>query len=397
MKKTGDSLSILGFGCMRLPRKGVGIDEERAIKQIRYAIDHGVNYIDTALLYPGSEQLLGRALKDGYREKVKLATKLFPPYIKSREDMDRVLNLQLKTLYTDHIDYYLIHNLMNVTSFKKLMELGLPEFIESAKKDGRIINIGFSSHCPVGDFKEIVNAYDWDFCQIQYNILDEKFQAGTEGLKYAASKGLGIVIMEPLRGGYLTKNIPPKVQDIWNESEVKRTPAEWALRWIWNHPEVSVVLSGMNEEAHIDENLRVADQAMQDSLTEKELALIGRVEEAYRKELKVNCTGCRYCMPCPAGVDIPGSFAAYNNSNSMMPPKVAYMVSVGGKMTGTKPAYASLCKDCGKCEKLCPQQIPIARHLKQIAKEYETIDAKVIGSIAGSAMKLMRWYTMRKV
>ncbi len=229
MEKTGDELSVLGFGCMRLPTKGMGIDEERAIRQIRYAVDHGVNYLDTALMYPGSEQLLGRALADGYREKVKLATKLPHMLIKSREDMDRMLDLQLRTLKTDHIDYYLIHSLTSCEGWRKMNDLGVAGFLDAAKANGRIVNAGFSSHCGVEAFKEIVDGYDWDFCQIQYNYLDETNQAGTEGLMYAASKGgLGVVIMEPLRGGgYLARDPPAQVRAVWDEADVKRTPAEW--------------------------------------------------------------------------------------------------------------------------------------------------------------------------
>ena len=397
MEKTGDELSVLGFGCMRLPRKGIGIDEERAIRQIRYAVDHGVNYLDTALMYPGSEQLLGRALADGYREKVKLATKLPHMLVTSREDMDRMLDLQLKTLKTDHIDYYLIHSLTSGEGWKKMKDLGVADFLDAAKADGRIVNAGFSSHCPVEAFKEIVDGYDWDFCQIQYNYLDEMNQAGTEGLRYAASKGLGVVVMEPLRGGYLARNpAPAPVQAVWDEADMKRTPAEWALRWVWNHPEVTVVLSGMNDERHIDENIRIAGEAYPNSLTENELEIVGRAAEAYRSLNRVGCTGCRYCMPCPAGVNIPGCFEAYNTDSGTLQSKVMYHLRVGGKMDGATPAYASLCRNCGKCVKICPQHLPIPQHLEEVAKEYETLGARAIGGVTVYALRLMRWNTMRK-
>ncbi|WP_214021545.1 aldo/keto reductase [Methanoculleus sp.] len=396
MKKTDDELSVLGFGCMRLPRKGMGIDEERAINQIRYAIDHGVNYVDTALMYPGSEQLLGRALADDYRKKVRLATKLPHMLVKSREDMDRMLNLQLKTLRTDHIDYYLIHSLTSGEGWGRMKGLGVAEFLDSAKADGRIVNAGFSSHSTVDDFKRIVDDYGWDFCQIQYNYLDETNQAGTEGLMYAASKGLGVVIMEPLRGGYLAKNPPAPVQAVWDEADVKRTPAEWALRWVWNHPEVTVVLSGMNDEQHIEENIRIAGEAHPNSLTEKELEIVGRAAEAYRETNRVGCTGCRYCMPCPAGVNIPGCFEAYNTDGGTLQSKVVYHLRVGGKMDGAKPAYASLCRNCGKCVKVCPQHLSIPQHLAEVAKEYETTGARLIGGVTVYALRLMRWNTMRK-
>lgn len=396
MKKTDDELSVLGFGCMRLPRKGMGIDEERAIRQIRYAIDHGVNYVDTALMYPGSEQLLGRALADDYRGKVRLATKLPHMLVKSREDMDRMLELQLKTLRTDHIDYYLIHSLTSGEGWGRMKELGVAEFLDSAKADGRIVNAGFSSHSAVDDFKRIVDDYDWDFCQIQYNYLDETNQAGTEGLMYAASKGLGVVIMEPLRGGYLARNPPAPVQAVWDEADVKRTPAEWALRWVWNHPEVTVVLSGMNDEQHIEENIKIAGEAHPNSLTEKELEIVGRAAKAYRETNRVGCTGCRYCMPCPAGVNIPGCFEAYNTDGGTLQSKVVYHLRVGGKMDGAEPGYASSCRNCGKCVKACPQHLPIPQHLAEVAKEYETAGARLIGGITVYALRLMRWNTMRK-
>ena len=308
--KTGDELSVLGFGCMRFPTKrGGGIDEGRAIRQVRYALDHGVNYVDTAPAYHlgRSESVLARALSDGYRKKVRLATKLPPWSVRSRQDMDHVLDAQLTKLQTGFIDYYLLHSLSGA-SWVEMRNLGVREFLDSAKKDGRIKNAGFSFHGDIESFKEIVNAYDWEFCQIQYNYLDEFNQAGTEGLEYAASKRLAVIIMEPLHGGNLAGPNPAEIQKIWEESPVKRSPAEWALRWVWNHPEVTTVLSGMNNELHIDENIHAADKALPNSLTVDELSTIARVGDTYRRLMKVNCTGCRYCMPCPAGVDIPGCF-----------------------------------------------------------------------------------------
>lgn len=376
MPKNGDSLSILGFGAMRLPVTPDGkIDEKRAKKQVRYAIDHGVNYIDTAWPYHmgESEPFLGRALADGYREKVKLATKLPQWMVKSREDMDRFLNAQLKKLNTEHIDYYLIHSLVG-SSWEIIRELGVEDFLDKAKADGRIINAGFSFHGAAEDFKGIVDGYEWDFCQIQYNFLDKKNQAGTEGLEYAASKGLGVIVMEPLRGGNLANKVPPAVEDIWNEAEVKRTPAEWALRWVWNHPQVTVVLSGMNEEAHVEENLKIADEALSESLSEKELQLVARVEQKYLELMIVSCTGCRYCMPCPAGVDIPGCFEVYNNlllfgNGDQM--KIMYVAKLGGILRGSDPQFASMCIECGKCVEACPQHLPIPDFLKDVVEELE--------------------------
>lgn len=402
MPSTGDKLSALGFGCMRLPRKGVGTDEERSIKQLRYAIDHGVNYLDTALLYPGSEVVVGKALKDGYREKVKLATKLPYSQVQKREDMDKLLDVQLQRLQIDHIDYYLLHNL-NFAAWNKLKAVGMVDFIEKAKAAGRIKHIGFSSHTSTPEFKKIIDDYGWEFCQIQFNILDETNQAGKEGLKYAASKGLGVIIMEPLRGGSLAKAPPKDVQAIWDEAEVKRTPVEWALRWVWNHPEVTVVLSGMNVEAHIEENLRIANEALPGSLSEKEMALIERVKAAYRKRLKVGCTGCQYCMPCPAGVNIPACFEAYNNTslgNPMMA-KVNYMVNVGGGLDGSSPkGFASQCKSCGKCVKVCTQHIDIPTQLKDVKKTLESPGSKALFFVMKPGMsvfmKVSRWRNLRK-
>lgn len=378
MPKNGDELSVLGFGCMRLPvREDGSIDEERATKQVLYAIDQGVNYVDTAWPYhmEQSEPFLGRALADGYREKVKLATKLPSWLIESREDMDKFLNTQLEKLKTDHIDYYLIHALVGEL-WDNIENLGVADFLDKAKADGRIINAGFSFHGSGEDFNRIVDAYDWDFCQIQYNFLDEKNQAGTEGLEYAASKGLGVIIMEPLRGGNLVSPVPQAVQEIWDEAPTKRTAAEWALRWVWNHPEVTVVLSGMNEETHIEENLTVADKAYPTSLTEAELQLVKKVEQKYRELMKVGCTGCRYCMPCPAGVDIPLCFETYNNlymSNNADDANFMYAARLGG-ILGGETGFASQCVKCGKCLEKCPQHLDIPTILESVVEELEGPD-----------------------
>ncbi len=373
--KTGDELSILGFGYMRLPanRSGSGIDEERAIRQLRYAIDHGVNYVDTAPAYHfgRSEQVLGRALEDGYRQKVRLATKLPPWSVRSREDMDRILNGQLGTLKTDHIDYYLLHSLTR-ESFDTLKQLGVLEFLDAARKDGRIGNAGFSSHASLPVFRYIVDSYDWTFCQIQYNYLDEKNQAGTEGLNYAHEKNLAVMVMEPLRGGNLGTPVPEEVQVIWDGAVQKRSPAAWALRWVWNHPEVTVVLSGMNDEAHIRENLTTAQDAHPGSLTEEEFLRVASVRDTYGRMMKVGCTGCGYCMPCPAGVDIPGCFSVYN-AHYLFPhdrsAKFQYFGRHGGLMGGL--SYAGLCRACGKCETACPQHLPIRDRLRDVSREME--------------------------
>jgi predicted aldo/keto reductase-like oxidoreductase len=366
---------------MRLPVRDGVIDREKAKNQILYSIDHGMNYIDTAWTYHlgENEPFLGEVLEGGYREKVKLATKLPSWLIESREDMDRILNSQLERLRTDHIDYYLVHALVGAL-WDKLEKLEVMDFLDAAKADGRIINAGFSFHGSIGDFKRIVDSYPWTFCQVQYNFLDRENQAGIEGLKYAASKGLGVIVMEPMRGGKLTRVVPPEIEETWNEAPVKRTPAEWALRWVWNHPEVTVVLSGMNEEFHIQENLRIADEAYSNSLDEKELQLVDRVEQQYRKLMNTGCTGCRYCMPCPSGVDIPVCFEIYDNfylSGNEEEGKLMYAAKSGGIIRGDIIGYASQCIQCGQCLEKCPQHLDIPLLLKTISEKFEGSDLEI--------------------
>ena len=370
MNKASSDLSILGFGCMRLPvtREG-NIDEEMATKMLRYAIDRGVNYIDTAYPYHNgeSEPFLGRALQDGYRDKVSLATKLPSWLIKSRADMDRYLDEQLKRLATDHIDFYLVHGLMK-PFWENLQSLGVTDFLDDAIADGRIKYAGFSFHDELALFKEIVAAYNWTFCQIQYNFVDEYNQAGTEGLKFAADRGLGIVIMEPLRGGMLTKDIPA-INDIWRKAQVQRSLSEWALKWVWNHPEVTVVLSGMSSFEQVVQNIAYAESGYPNSLSQAEFDLFREAEAEYKKRIAVPCTGCRYCSPCSSNVSIPECFEMYNQGCIFDAPEVAsvnYNIVLGGMLSGS-PGFASQCKECGDCEEKCPQGIPIRENLKKVA------------------------------
>jgi uncharacterized protein len=403
MNKTGDSLSVLGFGCMRLPQKkgqpGTGkIDEERASRQLQYAIDLGVNYLDTGMMYHmgRSEPFLGTFLSHGYRDKVKLATKLPPWSVRIQSDMDKILSTQLEKLKTDHIDYYLIHGVVR-ESWNKMMDLHVLEFLDAATQSGRILHAGFSFHGDRDLFKEIVDSYEWQFCQIQYNYLDEGNQAGTAGLKYAAGKGLGVIVMEPLRGGNLAKKVPG-VEKIWEESNTKRTPAEWALRWVWNHPEVTVVLSGMNDEKQIEENIRIANDAYPDSLTIKELELISRAELTYRGLMKVGCTGCRYCLPCPSGVDIPTCFEVHNSVHMFGETRFArinYLLRTGG-LTGIGRSYASLCSECGKCAKACPQHLPIPELLEDVANNLEKWWFKPAVWVFKCFFMVETWITRRK-
>jgi len=402
MKHSGDRLSVLGYGCMRLPEKGGRIDEERATRQILSAIDRGVNYIDTAMPYHlgASEPFLGRALQHGYREKVKLATKMPHYHVHTREDMDRFLSLQLDNLKTDHVDYYLIHNLQ-ASSWKKLKELDVAEFINAAMRDGRIRNIGFSYHGGKPDFRAIVDDFAWQFCQLQINYLDRENQAGLEGMGYAASKGMGIIAMEPLRGGALARNTSPRLQAIWDEASRRRSPAEWALRWVWNLPEVTLALSGMNEETHIEENLRIAEDALPDSLTGQEIEIIDRVAVAYRQSLKVGCTGCRYCMPCPSGVQIPACFEPYNDAflggpRGVGTPRLRYITGVGGYFTGSAPGFASQCSQCNRCVSACPQHLAIPTHLKEVAKKFEGPTTPLLVFAIKGFLRLDGWRTRRK-
>lgn len=368
--KTDEMVSILGFGCMRLPLLPGGdstkIDERLAIELVRYAIDKGVNYIDTAYPYHGtgmgsggkSEPFVAKALKDGYREKVKLATKLPSWLIKTKEDMDKYLNEQLVRLETDSIDFYLVHAI-NKQVWPMLKEAGIAEFLDQAIKDGRIKYAGFSFHDKLDLFKEVVDYYDWSFCQIQYNYLDEIFQAGSEGLEYAARKDIGVVIMEPLRGGKLAGNLPEDVQNAFDQADVKRTPADWALRWVWNHPEVSVVLSGMNAMDQVEENLRSANEAEVNSLTGKDVGVIDQVKAIFKDKIKVDCTACGYCMPCPEGVNIPSCFSMYNTYH-MFGKEEAYHIWLAPKQK------ASNCVACGLCETHCPQGISICEELANV-------------------------------
>ncbi|MCX6687550.1 MAG: aldo/keto reductase [Methanoregula sp.] len=373
MKNAAPNLSILGFGCMRLPvRENGEIDEDVATGMLRYAIDHGVNYVDTAYPYHNgaSEPFVGRALGDGYRNKVHLATKLPSWLIKSREDMDRYLDEQLIRLRTETIDFYLVHGLVQ-PFWENLSALGVTDFLDDAIADGRIRYAGFSFHDTTKLFKEIVDSYNWTFAQIQYNFMDEHYQAGTAGLKYAAKKGLGIVVMEPIRGGLLAKDLA-NIHEIWQKAKVRHQPAEWALRWVWNHPEVTVVLSGMSAKEQVRQNVTIAETGVPDSLTRKELSLYGKVKKEFEKRIIIPCTGCAYCMPCPHGVSIPECFEYYNRGqmyDDAEQTKQIYSMFLGGFFDGT-PAYASLCQECGECEEKCPQNLPIKKNLKDVAEYF---------------------------
>ena len=371
--KTGEKLSILGFGAMRLPvidGDDSKIDEEMAIKMIRYAIDNGVNYLDTAYPYHRgmSEILCAKAMEDGYRSKVKIATKLPSWDIKEFDDMEKFLDEQLTKLKVETIDFYLLHA-MGKSYWSNYKKLNYKAFLDKAKKDGKIKYAGFSHHDDLTIFKEIIDDYEWDFCQIQLNYMDENYQAGLAGMRYAASKGIGVIIMEPLRGGMLARpDMPEQLKKLWDSSETKRSPAEWALRYLWNYPEIGVVLSGMSNMDQVVENVKTAAEGEPDSLTQKEKEIINKVKAFYKEKTLVNCTSCGYCMPCPSGVNIPENFWAYNHeAQTGDSAKAKYWIT--GFLNETQ--RASNCIDCGECEERCPQQIPIREHLKKIAEKYE--------------------------
>jgi predicted aldo/keto reductase-like oxidoreductase len=365
--KNKDKVSVLGFGAMRLPlidEDPGNIDEEESIKLLRYAIDNGISYIDTAYNYHKgkSEIIVGKALKDGYRDKTKIATKLPVWLTNAYEDFDKYLNEQLQKLDVEYIDFYLLHNL-NKKYWEKLTKIDIFKFLDRALADGRIKNVGFSFHDELSLFKEIIDSYSWDFCQIQYNYMNENYQAGKEGLKYAASKGIPVIIMEPLLGGKLAKEPPVDVKALWDKADIKRTPAEWGLRWIYNHPEVSVILSGMSNFEQLKENLRIADAAIPETLTEKELELVKEVERKYRERVKIDCTECGYCMPCPNNVSIPSNFELYNDYHVYDNVEAATKMYKRFKQANQS---ADLCVECGKCEAACPQHLPISKLLKEV-------------------------------
>ncbi|MGA2478361.1 MAG: aldo/keto reductase [Spirochaetia bacterium] len=368
--KTGWKASALGFGCMRLPTRGAprDIDEGLAVRMIRRAIDAGVNYVDTAYPYHAgmSEVVVGKALKDGYREKVKLATKLPVWLLKKPEDIDRIFNEQLGRLQTDRVDMYLLHSLGKET-WQKVLSLGILQWAERQKASGRIGWIGFSFHDEFPAFKEIVDGWDkWDFCQIQYNYMNTEYQAGAKGLKYAADRGLAVVIMEPLLGGGLS-NPPPAVTGMWKTAATKRTASEWALQWLWDKPEVSLLLSGMTSMAQVEENLASADRAAVGVFTAADQKLVERVADAYRGLRPIPCTECNYCMPCPHGVNIPRNLAIWNE-------RVAFdsLSKVRGQWGFMPPAIrATACTACKECEEKCPQSIVIHEWMSTIGKAME--------------------------
>ena len=371
-----DLLSVLGYGCMRFTKKNGTIDLDKAETELRKAIDGGVNYFDTAYIYPGNEVALGHILKRiGGREQLFLATKLPQYLIKSTTAPERYFKEQCKRLQTNYIDYYLMHILSDIETWNKLCSIGIKDWIEQKKSSGQIKNIGFSFHGNTDMFCKIIDAYDWDFCQIQYNYMDENAQAGRRGLEYAASKNVPVVIMEPLRGGRLVELLPKKAKEI-----IAKTPnsaAYYGLKWLWDQEAVTVVLSGMNSLDTVEENAATADKSLPGSMTAEEKEVVEKIKEEIQKSLKVGCTGCGYCMPCPQGVDIPTAFSCYNKiyADGRAGARKEYLQCTAMRKNRSS---ASLCIGCGKCETHCPQSIPVRDKLKEASKELEGFRYKAV-------------------
>ncbi len=384
--KNGEPISILGYGCMRFTTNGRGIDIDKAEKEIMAAFRQGVNYFDTAYVYTGSEAALGEILeRNNIRDKVNIATKLPQYLVGSRAALDKYFDEELKRLRTDHVDYYLMHHMTAMNQWDKLENVGIRQWIEGKKASGQIRNIGFSYHGNTEDFIGILDAYDWDYCQIQYNYVDEHSQAGREGLMHAAEKNIPVVIMEPLRGGKLVNQLPEKAKELIAAQPNGYTPAEYGLRWLWNQKEVTCVLSGMNSIEMVEENCRIASSAKADSFTEKDFDVISKVKEIISESELVGCTGCRYCMPCPKGVDIPALFRSYNMTtvDSKSAARFEYAQTVGLKKD---PAFATQCIGCGKCEQHCPQNIPIREKLKEADRVIRPLPYKIGINVARKFM-----------
>ena len=380
--KYGNKLSVLGFGCMRFKKKVGRIQMQEAERQVMAAFNNGVNYFDTAFIYPGSESAIGEIFeKNNIRDKVYIATKLPPQLMRSTEILDKLFNEQLKRLRTDHIDFYLMHMMADIKVWERLKSIGIEKWIEDKKASGAIRQVGFSYHGGSEMFCKIIDAYDWDMCLIQYNYMDEHTQAGRKGLYHAHAKGIPVMIMEPLRGGKLVKDLPKEAEDIFAAHPVQHTPAQWAFRWLWNQPEVGVVLSGMNSDEMVADNIKTACETEIGEITAEDEAMLKNVVKAINAKMKVACTGCNYCIPCPQGINISAVFSAYNRRYSKN--KFAGFKEYVKCTTG-KNSPASACIGCGKCETHCPQSIEIRAQLEEAEKEFETPAYKKLSNIFGN-------------
>ena len=375
--KYGNQISQLGYGCMRFTKKGGSADYEKAEAEVLRAIELGVNYFDTAYIYPGNEECLGKILANNHvREKVHIATKLPQYVIKTKAAIDKTFEEELRRLRTDYIDYYLMHMFTDIQEWENIKALGIEDWIAEHKANGSIRQIGFSYHGDTDMFLKILDAYDWDFCQIQYNYMDEHSQAGRKGLMAAAEKGIPVIIMEPLRGGKLVNQLPEEALKLMKENERTYSAAEWGLRWLWDQPEVTCILSGMNSMEMVEENIRIASEVEAGQFTDSDFELIENVKSIIRQKEKVGCTGCRYCMPCPKGVDIPGIFHYYNLTalQKKSSARFEFARNLGIRQ---EPVFASQCIGCGKCEKHCPQHINIREKLKEADRELRPLPYKI--------------------
>ena len=375
--KYGNQISQLGYGCMRFTKKGGSADYEKAEAEVLRAIELGVNYFDTAYIYPGNEECLGKILANNHvREKINIATKLPQYMIKTKAAIDKTFEEELRRLQTDYIDYYLMHMFTDIQEWENIKVLGIEDWIAEHKANGSIRQIGFSYHGDTDMFLKILDAYDWDFCQIQYNYMDEHSQAGRKGLMAAAKKGIPVIIMEPLRGGKLVNQLPEEALTLMKDSERAYSAAEWGLRWLWDQPEVTCILSGMNSMEMVEENIRIASEVEAGQFTDLDFELIENVKNIIRQKEKVGCTGCRYCMPCPKGVDIPGIFHYYNLTalQKKSSARFEFARNLGIRQ---EPVFASQCIGCGKCEKHCPQHINIREKLKEADRELRPFPYKI--------------------
>ena len=372
--KTGDEISSLGFGAMRLPLKNGKIDRKKASELIYHAIDEGINFIDTAYLYGDSESFLGEVLQGEYKDKVKICTKLPTINVRKYEDMGEILDEQLKRLQRDCIDYYLIHA-VDLKAMNRLLKRDLIRFINEARDAGKIKHIGFSYHGPKEEFPILVDGYDWDVVMVQYNYFDDNVQASMEGIQYAASKGMGVFVMEPLKGGILAGRMPHEAEEIFKKADSSKSTAQWALEWVLNNANVTCVFSGMGDFSQLNENLDVADRITPLSLSFEEMETIELVKRVMRNSLKINCSTCGYCMPCPQGVNIPECLKIYNekylfnHKGFINPSFMDYYQYVGGIMGSS--GNAGKCNACGRCLRKCPQKLDIIKELKKVKREFE--------------------------